>query len=102
MDRIVDLTALTTVVQREVAGYASASFNSTLYTVADPEKQIYAVVGVLKPPTRSFVVVLARVVNEQVLILADNTDHPLFEALMQSGIPRDHIILAYAGETPAV
>jgi hypothetical protein len=44
--------------------------------------------------------VLAQVVGDKVIILEDRTDKPLYEALMiNGGIPREQIILAYAGES---
>lgn len=46
----------------------------------------------------ALVVVLARVVGDKVVIEEDNTDKKLIDALRQRGIPREQIILAYAGE----
>jgi hypothetical protein len=43
---------------------------------------------------------MAKVVDDKVIILEDTTDKPLYEALMvNGGIPRERIILAYKGET---
>jgi hypothetical protein len=36
---------------------------------------------------------------EVVIVEVDNTDKPLVDALVQQGIPREQIVLAYAGET---
>jgi hypothetical protein len=44
---------------------------------------------------------MARVVGNKVIIEEDTTDRPLVEALIRCGIPREHIILVYAGETLA-
>jgi hypothetical protein len=41
---------------------------------------------------------LVRIVNGQVIILRDQNNKPLVEALMQAGVPREQIVLAYAGE----
>jgi hypothetical protein len=44
---------------------------------------------------------MARVVGDKIFIDEDTTDKPLYEALMaNAGIPREQIVLAYAGETP--
>ncbi|HLA42505.1 MAG TPA: element excision factor XisI family protein, partial [Aggregatilineales bacterium] len=43
-------------------------------------------------------VLIARILNEHVIIDVDITDRPLFEELMRCGIPREQIVLAYAGE----
>jgi hypothetical protein len=44
------------------------------------------------------VMVLARVVGDKVVIEEDATDKKLIDALLQRGIPRTQIVLAYAGE----
>lgn len=46
----------------------------------------------------ALVVVLARVVGDKVVIEEDTTHKKLIDALLQRGIPRSQIILAYAGE----
>lgn len=46
----------------------------------------------------SQIVVLARVVDDLVIIEVDNTNKPLIDALEQRGVPRSQIVLAYAGE----
>jgi hypothetical protein len=37
-------------------------------------------------------------VNDQIIIERDINNKPLVDALVQNGIPREQIILAYAGE----
>jgi hypothetical protein len=44
------------------------------------------------------VVVLARIVDDFVIIDEDTTDRPLWQELVQAGIPRERIICLYAGE----
>ena len=41
---------------------------------------------------------MARMYGEQIIIEDDNTDRPLYQSLLQRGIPRNQIVLAYAGE----
>lgn len=38
------------------------------------------------------------VVNNKTIINKDTTDRPLVDELVRAGIPRDQIVLAYAGE----
>jgi hypothetical protein len=91
------------IVRQEVRKYASSGegANARLFPVLDDEYKTYSVIAV-DYPTRtheaSLVVVLARVVDDKVIIEEDTTDKPLVDALMQKGIPREKIILAYAGE----
>jgi XisI protein len=99
MDRIDNLVAT---VQREVAEYVRPSPNATAYYVENNDQRVFAVLSV--PTTdsqRASVVILARVVDNLVLIEADKTNKPLFEALLQAGVPREQIVLVYNGEVPA-
>jgi hypothetical protein len=101
MDR---LNELVEVVRREVADYADANtYKATTYYSRDDGQQLYSVIVVPDLP-RAFparVVVMARIVGNQVIIDEDTTDRPLYEELMRCGIPREQIVLAYAGETLA-
>jgi hypothetical protein len=104
MDRVDELTPI---VQREVADYAGPAFNDTTYYVEDQKHQIYTVIIVSNddhpPYSRTAVVVMARIVADKVIIDEDITDRPLYEELLRAGIPREKIVLAYAGEKlPAV
>jgi hypothetical protein len=86
-----------------VEDYARGNWhNARAFRVNDPENQIYAVVVVPDYPRKRIagMVVMARVVGDVVVIEHDITDKPLFEALMQAGVPRENIVLTYAGEAP--
>ena len=96
-----ELTELETITRREVDMYAGNSFKSNSYFVADDTQKMYVVINVpdLPRPWLPRVVIMAQVVDDKVIIIEDNTDKPLFEALMvNGGVPREKIILAYAGE----
>jgi sulfur carrier protein ThiS len=41
---------------------------------------------------------MARIVADKIVIEADNMDKPLLDALLQRGIPREQILLAYNGD----
>ncbi len=64
---------------------------------------MYAVIALVDadyaPKTRERVVVFARLWAGHIVIEVDNTDKPLMDALVQQGVPREQIVLAYAGET---
>jgi len=70
------------------------------YPISDTEKQAYTVIIVPDAPRKykSGVVIAARVIKDKVIIDEDITDRPLWEELVRAGIPREQIILAYAGE----
>jgi len=88
------------IVKREVAKYGAPSYNSETLISLDDEHQVYAVLDVIDAPTpdRVVAVVVARVVDDKVVIEADNTNKPLVEALLQAGIGREQIVLGYAAE----
>lgn len=98
MERVAELTAI---VAREVADYANArDWKARSFFVADLERHIYAVIGIpdMPRPFPSQIDVMARVVGDKVVIEEDITDRPLYEALLQAGIPRHQLILVYAGD----
>jgi hypothetical protein len=69
----------------------------------DDENRTYAVIIIEDDPAArpAYALVMARVEGEKIIIEEDRTfDKPLYEALMaNAGIPREQIVLAYAGET---
>lgn len=98
---MLDIPTLVEITRREVDMYAGNSFKSTTYFVADELKRLYVVISVadLPRPWLPRVEVMAQVIGKKVIIIEDNTDKPLVDALMiNGGVPRDQIILAYAGE----
>lgn len=96
------MDTLNTIVREEVAKYAGQGrgANIILFPLLDDEHGTYAVNAIDYPQREdvAMVVVLARVVDEKVVIEEDTTDKKLVEALLQRGIPRTQIILAYEGE----
>lgn len=98
----IQATTLIEIIRREVKRYAGYSPIAKLYPILDDTSQTYAVIIIEDDPAArpAYVVVMARLVGDKVVIDEDSTfDKPLYEALMvNGGIPREQIILAYAGE----
>ena len=97
MDRIADLTAI---VRHEVEDYSGPSIKARTYAISDVAKQTYTVLIVPDFPRKfeANIMVLAHIENDKVLIEEDTTDRPLWRELVRAGIPREQIILTYAGE----
>lgn len=95
------MAQLLDIVRTEVEKYGRSGFNVRLFPICDDVRQYYTVNSLSHPERKRpmGVVVMARVVGDTVVIEEDRTDHPLVDALVQAGIPRHQIILAYAGET---
>ncbi len=95
-------TLLGNIVCREVDLYAGNTHQATLHAILDNENQKYAVAVVPENSQErpAWISVMARVVGDYVVIDEDTSlDKPLVEALMvNGGIPREKIILAYKGE----
>lgn len=101
MGRVVDLSQL---VAQEVAWYADATgYKTHLYHFADYDQQLYGAFSIPDKdhPTLKKLrfIVLARVRDDKVIVEEDISDHPLYERLMEQGLSRDHIVLAYTGES---
>jgi hypothetical protein len=101
LEKVISVEKLSEITRHEVALYVAHSDTSKFFALIDDAQKLYAVVSVphLPRPWPSRVVVMAQVVGDKVIIIEDNTDKPLVDALMvNGGVPRDQIILAYAGE----
>ena len=96
-----ETSELALVVQREVERFAQGEWAKARgFAVSDSKRQIYSVVGIPDYPRKfpAVIVMLARVEDGKVIVEHDISDKPLWEALVRVGIPRDRIILTYAGE----
>jgi hypothetical protein len=96
------MESLAHIVREEVAKYAAGGrgANILLFPILDDTNQVYGV-NAVDYPTRqetALVIVLARITADKVVIEEDTTDKKLVDALLQRGIPREQIVLAYAGE----
>jgi hypothetical protein len=94
------MAQLAEIVKEAVFWYAGGGLNVKTFALSNEEKGVYAV-NVVDSPVRhqpAGVVVLAQIVGDKVIIEEDTTDRPLYVALMERGIPREKIILAYVGE----
>ena len=93
------------ILHEEVRKYAGSGrgLNLRLFPMLDDDRHNYTVVAVDDPIRDQWddyagVVVLARLVGDIIVVEVDATDKPLVDALLQRGVPRDKIVLAYAGE----
>ena len=92
------MNTLKDTVRAVTAGYAREELNSRSYLIHNDDNTILSVATVPKGKGSSFVSLLVRILADTVIVERDQNDKPLVDALMQAGIPRTQIILAYAGE----
>ena len=82
-----------------VSEYATRSLNANLYFIHDDSQKIDVVIAM--PHNRQnvpHIVVMTRLAGQQVIVEMDNTDRPVEDALVASGIPRNQIAVAWQGE----
>jgi len=99
MDRVADLTTLIQHTIEESAG--GTWIGAQPYVVIDLTRHIYAVLAIPNYAhiSEAGIVEMASIVGDKIIINIDISDRPLYERLMQQGIPREKIILTYAGES---
>jgi hypothetical protein len=90
---------LAEITKREVRLYAATSDDAMFYPILDDATQIYAVVVLERDPSLrpAWVLVMARVDGDRIIIEEDATlEKHLVDALVvNGGIPREKIVLAY-------
>jgi hypothetical protein len=94
------MDTLTNIVKQVVFSYAGGSDVVRTFKLSNDEQQVYAV-NIIDVPVRHYptgIMVMAHIEGDIVIIDEDLTDRPLVEALVRAGIPREKIVLAYAGE----
>ena len=89
------------IVSEVIRGYAVAGLNGVSYLVQSEDKTVMAVLGVAQVREQHIAdaSIITRLQDDRVIIEQDKTNKPLVDALVQAGIPREKIVLAYAGET---
>ncbi len=95
--------SLVDILKNELNWYANTiGYKSTAHLFCDEKSQKYVIVTVddYDSPNLDKIaaMIMAHIEGDYIVIDGDNTDKPLYEGLMQAGIPREKIILAYAGE----
>lgn len=89
------------IVHDVIAEYAKTSLNGLAYLMQNTNENLLSVISQSIQQGQSYVTVnlLVRLAAHIIIVEHDANNKPLYEALMQAGISREHIILAYAGET---
>lgn len=84
----------------ELNAYAGKAFNGEVYLTsnADQNRFVVTAVGQVKGERVVNTSLMVQLADNRVIIDQDTNSKPLVDALLQAGIPRQQIILAYAGE----
>jgi len=94
------VTTLVEPVREIVSSYATHGYSGgqpfRLYYVENQQDQVFSIVAPYDPLyKRADLVLMARIVNNQVIIDIDKTSVPLYDALKRAGIPEDQLIVAW-------
>lgn len=81
-------------------GYTGKAFNGYSYLTSSADQQHFVVtsVGYVRGQRVVNIGLVVQIVNNQIVIDKDINNKPLVDALLQAGVLRSQIILAYAGE----
>jgi hypothetical protein len=94
------MDTLTEIIKNTMLVYAGQGANAILYPLFDDQHQAYGLAVKTYPDRKraAWLALWVRLVEGRVVIEEDRTDRPFVEALLEQDIPRENIILAYAGE----
>jgi hypothetical protein len=84
-----------------LVGYAGKALNGCSYLTSSADQQVFTIVSIGQVRDQHIVDtgLVVRLMNDRIIIERDVNDKPLVDALVQAGVPRGQIVLAYAGES---
>ncbi len=99
MERVIDLAQM---LRLEIMDYCTPALKAKAFFLENTSEETFSVVSIADyeypRSEHNGIVVLARVENDTIVVEEDTTDRPLWEELVRAGIPREKIVLVYAGE----
>lgn len=95
-----DTITLKQILLEELDGYTGEGLNDYAYLTTNEVEQIYTIVDIASVRGKRLVgtVLVARLVNNQIVIELDQHDKMLVDALKARGVPEAQIVLAYRGD----
>jgi hypothetical protein len=87
-------------IREAILGYAKPPVNGQSDLTQSPDGELFTVVDVYQFQGKRYADagLIVRVTDDRIIIERDMNNKPRVDALVQAGIPRDKIVLAYAGE----
>lgn len=94
-----DTNTLAQILLDELNGYTGRGLNDYAYLTTNEAEGIYTIVdnATIRDKRIVATVLIARLVNHQVIIELDHHDKTLANALIARGVPESQIVLAYHG-----
>ncbi len=99
-----DTSTLKHILQEEMQKYTGEGYNDMAYLTVDEASQMYAIIDIAQRRGTRVVsaVLVARLMNEQIVIDLDLHDKLLLDALKARGVPETQIKLAYRDDLLSV
>ncbi len=94
------MDTLTETLRQVMIGYSGEALNGYSYLTSSADQQVFTVVSVGQVLGQRIVDtgLVVRIRNKRIIVEYDVNDKPLVDALVSAGVPRNQIVLAYAGE----
>jgi hypothetical protein len=94
------MASLKDTVREVVAGYAGKGLNGISYLTQNADGTVLTVTDFARIRGEHIfgISLVVRVVDDLIIVERDQNDKIVLDALLQAGIPREKVILAYAGE----
>ncbi len=95
------MDTLRDILHRTMEGYAGRALNGYSYLMSSGDGTVFAIVSVGHVQDRRIVDtgLVARLMDERIIVERDVNDKTLVDALVEAGVRRGQIVLAYAGES---
>lgn len=96
-----DTGTLKEILIEEMQKYAGEGLNAYSYLTENEVENLYTVIDIANVRGKRIIgtVLVARLLNEKLIIELDHNNKPLFDALKARGVPKEQIILAYRDNT---
>lgn len=94
------MARLADTLQRVLEGYTGEALNGYSYLTASSDHKLFTVVSIGQAQGKQIVDtgLVVRLHNNRIIIERDVNNKMLVDALLEAGIPRRQIVLAYMGE----
>ncbi|MCC6613053.1 MAG: XisI protein [Anaerolineae bacterium] len=95
------MDSLSRIVRETLEAYAVEGENFDSYLAVTADERLFSVIDIVRAPANERSIVtssVVRLVGNRIVIEYDDNSEPIVDALLDAGIPREQIILAYAGE----
>lgn len=96
-----DANTLRQTLLEELESYTGQGLNDFAFLTSNDVEQIYSIIDIATVGNKRIVgtVLVARLIDQNIVIEIDRHDKTLAEALLERGVPESQIILTYRGDT---